>query len=182
MNETQRTVVLVELARQLKERGSWCGETHLQKASFLYQGLLDEDLGFDFTLYLYGPFSFDLRDKLGSLRADGLFELKPEVQFGPHLYPTDQAVPLLDKFPKTLAKRQRRIKFIADTVRDRGVSSLEKLATALWVTRELGAEASVDERAQAIVEEKPHVSIISARKAVEEIDELKREAEQLRAA
>ena len=34
-------------------------------------------LGYDFTLYKHGPFSFDLRDDIHALRADGLLDLEP---------------------------------------------------------------------------------------------------------
>ena len=36
--------------------------------------------GFEFILYMYGPFSFDLSDELTSIRADGLLKIAVIVQ------------------------------------------------------------------------------------------------------
>jgi hypothetical protein len=60
MNRLQRAVVLLSLLERLKERGSWCGETHLQKSAYFLQDMLSAPLGFDFILYKHGPFAFDL--------------------------------------------------------------------------------------------------------------------------
>jgi len=34
MNTLQRAALLTELADKLRQQGSWCGETHLQKATY----------------------------------------------------------------------------------------------------------------------------------------------------
>jgi len=56
------------------------------------------------------------------------------------------------------------------------VMELERLATALWVTREFGERAPVEERAGRLHQVKPHVSIAEAADAVREIDEMLAEA------
>ena len=90
MKRLQRAAVLVDLADRLREKGSWCGETHLQKATFFFQQLFEPDLGFNFVLYRYGPFSSELREELSSMRADGLLRLKAQpYPYGPTLEPTD---------------------------------------------------------------------------------------------
>ena len=40
MNRLQRDVVILALLEQLKSRGSWSGETHLQEAAYFLQELL----------------------------------------------------------------------------------------------------------------------------------------------
>jgi hypothetical protein len=65
---------------------------------------------------------------------------------------------------------------LPEPLRGRGVGELEWLATSLWVTQDGRSEASVQERAEALNELKPHVSVERAAQAVEEIDRLRREA------
>ena len=39
MNEDQRTAVTLSLMDALHQQGSWCGETHIQKALYFLQEL-----------------------------------------------------------------------------------------------------------------------------------------------
>ena len=173
MDSQKRSAVVTRLARQLRNSGSWCGETHLQKSVFLLQELAGVDTGYDFILYKHGPFSFDLRDELTSMRGDGLLELVPQSPpYGPKLKPTAQSKEHEASFPKTLSRYADRIKFVTDTVADRGVAELERLATALWVTRQESQDCSIKERAEELHNIKPHVSLEQAKEALQEIDEL----------
>src|ERR1035441_4963526 len=72
MKHGQRMAVLTLLDREMLAKGSWCGETHIQKATYFLQELLGVDLGFEFVLYRHGPFSFELRDELSSMQADDI--------------------------------------------------------------------------------------------------------------
>jgi uncharacterized protein YwgA len=169
MGKGRRAAVLTELARQLRRHGSWCGETHLQKATYVLQELMEVPLEFEFTLYKHGPFSFDLRDELTSLRADGLLALEPRpAPYGPTLTATHRSEELRARFTKTRATYEGEIDFVADKLAPKGVAELEKLATALWVT----FEDRQQDRPARINELKPHVSIEEARAAVAELDEL----------
>ena len=67
--------------------------------------------------------------------------------------------------------------WVADQLGDRGVMDLERLATALWVTRELGREMPVADRATRLHGVKPHVPIPDAADAVREVDEMLAAAE-----
>lgn len=179
MKRLQRAAVLVELADQMRAQGSWCGETHLQKATYFVQQLFDPELDFEFILYKHGPFSFELRDELMSLRADGLITLKNQpYPYGPTLAPTEAGEQIKTTYPKTLRNRRAAIGFVADRLGHKDVNELERIATALYATREL-PQADVTVRAQRIHELKPHVSLESASQAVEELDRMLRDAAQL---
>jgi hypothetical protein len=59
--------------------------------------------GFKFTLYKYGPFSFDLRDKLTEMRSSGQLEMLVQpAPYGPQLDTGPGADQLRKRFPKTL--------------------------------------------------------------------------------
>lgn len=172
MKRLQRAIVLVELAEMLSAAGSWCGETHMQKAVFFLQQLFGVPLGFSFILYKHGPFSFDLRDELTGLRADDVFTLAPRpAPYGPRLLPTQLAVELKSKFNRTRKRYAHQVEFVAHKFGNKRVTELERLGTALFVAAECSQDSSVAHRAEMIVNLKPHISLSSAQQAVGLIDE-----------
>ena len=184
MKRLQKVAVLCQLAERMADKGSWSGETHIQKATYFLQELLKVPTGFDFILYKYGPFSFDLRDELTGMRADGFIDLAPQAHpYGPSLVPTKLSKKIRERFPKTLRRCRQQLQFVADQLSAEGVVGLERLATALLVTLEGRAEdATVDARARWIHELKPHVGIEDARKSVEAVDGIVKRAEKVKAA
>lgn len=177
MNRLQGDVVILSLIDNLKKKGSWCGETHIQKATYFLQELFDIPLGFEFILYKHGPFSFDLSDELTAMRADRLIRIQSQPRpYGPSLVTSDGSKSIKKHFSSTLKKYDGDIQFIANRFRDRGVAELERLATALYVTVEINPNGSSDLRSQRITELKPHVNMEEARAAVKEIDEIIRES------
>jgi len=182
MERLAKAAILTDLAEQLRRKESWCGETHLQKAVHFLQDLLEVPLGFSFVLYKHGPFSFDLREELASMRADGLLEIEPQQEpYGPRLVPTERGRLLRDRYPKTLARFSRRIGFVADRLGDKGASKLERLGTALLMKLR-DPETGLDELADKIHAFKPHVSVENARLALQEVDEIIKEAQDYKAA
>lgn len=180
MDRLPRAAILTRLAAELRQSGSWCGETHMQKAVYLLQELLGVPTDFPFILYLHGPFSFDLRDELTSLRADELLVLEPQAPpYGPRLAVTDRAVRLEAAFGKVVDTYSKPIGFIAGTLGQRSVVELEQIATALYVTKNRTGEhdASVAARADCLHRLKPHIPTVTAAKAIEEMDRLSAEAE-----
>jgi uncharacterized protein YwgA len=177
MKRLQKAVVFAELANKLAEHGSWCGETHMQKAVYLLQGLTKQDLGYDYILYKHGPFSFDLADDLTGFRADGIFKLRPRPEpYGPTLVATEAAERLRSVFKITSDRFREPIQFVASAVGNKGVVELERLGTALYVTLEDLSRRSVEDRAARLHELKPHVSVTEATEAVKQIDKLREAA------
>lgn len=172
MNRLAQQAVLAGLAKRLANRGSWVGETHLQKATYLLSKLSGIDFDFDFILYKHGPFSFELRDELASMRADGLLDgFTPDSRYGPQLVVTDRGEALGAHFEKAMERYAPSLDWIADTLGARGVMELERLATALWMTEE-DPSGSVRDRAEALVDIKRHISLADATDSVEEVDRL----------
>ena len=172
MNRLKNCVLILELLEKLKDKGSWCGETHIQKASYFLKTLADVPMDFDFLLYKHGPFSFELRDELTAMRADGLLSLQSKFPYGPTLVITDQGRDLLKKFPVTLKKYKTNIDFVADKLGSRGVADLEKLATALYVIKEESSSTTKEQYIARINEIKPHVTLQEAENAVEKVQNI----------
>jgi len=173
MKRNQRAAVLALLIRRMLSRGSWCGETHVQKATFFLQELMGVDLGFSFVLYRHGPFSFELRDELSLMQADDLISLQVrQPGYGPALVPTQFSDVYLERFPKTLGQHQASIEFIANELGGMNVAELERIATAFFIA-ERSDGTSVEDMAQELVGLKPHISIEDALQAFEDIERLK---------
>jgi len=175
MNRLQIAALLTYLVDRMRYYGSWCGETHVQKATYVAQQLAGVPLGFDFILYKHGPFSFDLRDELTSLRADGLLQLEPQpFPYGPKFKITPSARQLLEKFPKTINEHKNGLEFVAEKLSDKQVDELERLTIALYAKSNL-SDQDDRELATWINQMKPHVSVDEALAALEQIEKLKKE-------
>jgi uncharacterized protein YwgA len=182
MNEQTQSAILLSLIEHLKNRGSWCGETHVQKATYFLQELMSVPLNFDFTLYKYGPYSFGLSDELVAMRADSLIRLSPNPPYGPSLAPGEATEQIKRQFPRTLEKFERQIDFVAQKLGEKPVSELEALSTAFYVRLREHADIPRDRHVQLLRELKPHIKPDSARKAVTELANLINESQRLRAA
>ena len=176
MDRPKKAALLMKLIGKLRERGSWCGETHVQKVTYFAQKVAGMKTGFDFILYKHGPFSFDLRDELTGLRADGFLTLESQWPYGPRISLTEQSEYIQNLYPKTLRKYEEGIEFVARHLGERSVVELERLATALYVGGDREDGASIEARAKRVSELKPHISLEEARDAVREVDRIVEEA------
>lgn len=174
----RKAALLAELVDKLQKEGSWCGETHIQKATYLLENLFEVPLDYEFTLYKHGPYSFDLRNVVTAMRADGLLELQPHPPYGPSYMTTEASVELRKRYPKTLRKFGPALEFIAGSLGSKGIFELEQLSTALYVKEER-AGASKKESAERIRALKPHISPEEATSAMESLETLAKEVKAL---
>ena len=167
MQPTQRKALICKVVEAMRNADSWAGETHIQKTVMFLQELLEIPLGYRFILYKYGPFSFDLREELASMRAGLMLDIEPNKYYGPSF--------TLDRRGKLAVKRstgyEDAIEFIAQQVSAYDVQTLERLSTTYFVqSRDPDLdETQVVSRVTAL---KPHISISEARNAVEQNDAL----------
>ena len=158
MNRIQKAAILTRLVSALRERGSWCGETHIQKAVFFLQELTNVPFGFRFVLYEYGPFSFDLRGELTGLQADYFLDLEVFEAYGPKFFATRRGDKLQARFPNTLRRFGPQIDFVASKLGNAHVGKLERLSTAFFITINNPQLESVEGRAEELRRIKSHVS------------------------
>ena len=173
MERLERASVLLSLVETLRSRGSWASETHFQKSTYFLQELLQVPLEFEFILYKHGPFSFDLREELSAMLADSFLKCEPQPPFGPSLLPGLASDVLKRQYPLPPGVAPK-IEYVAGKLGPKRVVELERLATALFVTLE--GKADDTGRAGRICELKPHIHAAQAQQAVQEVDEIRREA------
>lgn len=176
MNQSQKWAVVTKLVRSLRDVQSWCGETHLQKAMFFLQTLLNVPTDYDFILYKHGPFSFDFRDELAELLSSKLLQLDPQTPYGPKWGCSDSCNRLWERCPKTLEKYSASIQFVSEKLGVLGVVELERLGTALYVYLRANKGASDADLTQEIRRLKPHIKLSEARFAVRELRGIARDA------
>ncbi len=175
MTNVKRKAIMVSLIRKMKEKGSWTGETHIQKCTYFLEEFLRVPLNFNFILYKHGPFSFDLRDELTALRADNFIEMEPRRPFGASFMPGKVAEVLETKYSNDIDKHKEQINFIVEKLANKSVKELERVATALYVKK--NEDVSKDDMVGQIRELKPHISKELAKQAVEELNDYIKEAE-----
>jgi len=172
MERLQKASILLTLNEELRKAGSWAGETHMQKATYFLQDLMNVPLGFDFVLYKHGPFSFDLRDELTFMRAKGFFRLEPQNPYGPTLVEGEKSELLKQSFQQVINKHLSRIRFVSQRLGAKTVAGLERTATALYI---ILREPSDADPARRLISLKPHISLPEAQVAVSEVEQIRRE-------
>lgn len=177
MPNIEQSGLILALANALRERGSWAGETHIQKAGYLLQHLMNVPLHMSFILYKHGPFSFDLRARLAEMESEQFIMWEPRpFPYGPTLI-AGKSGELLLAVARSPKKYRAQIDFVADRLASKRVSDLERLATALYVTHESGiAPVQRPARINAL---KPHIRMQDALAAVAELDRVRAEAQSL---
>jgi hypothetical protein len=169
MNRLETASILLSLTERLKEHGSWAGETHIQKAAYVLTKVLGVPMDFEFILYKHGPFSFDLRNELSALRAEGFlaWEIRG-LPYGPSLKAGELGDALKTQVTAAPRMYANQIDFVARKLGGKDVKALERFATAVFVTLE--GRTLPAERATRIHELKRHVTVPEAEVAVQEAD------------
>ncbi|HOO45696.1 MAG TPA: hypothetical protein PLM29_05670 [Deltaproteobacteria bacterium] len=180
MDQFRRRVILLSLIKALRDKGSWCGETHIQKAMFALQKVTDTPVDYDFILYKHGPFSFDLRDEITELRADGYLtiEINP-YPYGPNLSLSDMGNRFYQQCHEAIREYDSDLEFISGKLAAKGVAALERLSTALYVCKEEGILDS-EQCAVRVNEVKPHVPVNLARDAASDVEQMLAEYSRVR--
>jgi hypothetical protein len=169
MKRLARAAIVTTLRDELERRGSWAGETHLQKALFVLQEGASVPLAYNFILYKHGPFAFDLREDLNAFRSDGFITLRTQpYPYGPRLVTTEIGHDLQRRFPKTLGLYRKRIETVAQFLGNRGVTDLERIGTALLMIRDFPG-ADDNEISRRVRNVKPHVQESEAELAIKEV-------------
>lgn len=174
MTSKEQVSVMLDLIAELKSHGSWTGETHVQKATYLLQELLGLPAEFEFVLYKHGPFSFDLRECLEQMEAGRLIELHEQrYPYGPK-FAEGAAATSFHTTTQTPERFVGGISFISKELAGSGVAELERVATALYVRLDSGVKP--EDRASKLVELKPHIQMQDANMAFKRLDEIRNAA------
>jgi len=156
--------LILAVVEGLRQRGSWTGKTHVQKALFLLQASGALEVPFAFVLYKHGPYSFDAEAELEQMKSYAALDSRAvEGGYGAVLGPGSNAALIQRLNPLPAAVREA-VDFICRAVGCKTVAELEPLATAAWIRAREGLvePGAVVERLRQL---KPHVGLREAEEA-----------------
>jgi hypothetical protein len=79
---SEQAAILGAFVEKVRATGHACGETLLQKAAFVMKELFAVPLSDELRIHYYGPFSFQLRDRLSLLEAEEFLRVSPREASG----------------------------------------------------------------------------------------------------
>jgi len=160
--------LILTMIETLRRYGSRTGKTHIIKGLMLAAAATNLELPFEFFLYKHGPYSTDIEENLEQMQSYGAVVVEPAFDgYGVILKPGEMAsfaklhAPLSDAEGEVIDR-------VCRFIRAKNVGQLERLATAAWIrTRE--AVEDPDEVAERLHQLKPHISLVEAREADQEV-------------
>lgn len=164
----RQAAILGAFVETVRSKGRPCGETLLQKAAFVMKELLGVPLTDEFRIHYYGPFSFQLRNRLSLLEAEEFLRVSPR-DLGVTYDTGERFSQLRERLAATISQYRRAIDFAASQLGSLGVKELEPLTTALFVTRQQ-PKADAGARVARLMQIKPHVKSAEARAAIAKVD------------
>lgn len=154
--------------RCLHDKKSWCGRIHAHKLLVIGDLLGVINQPFKFTLYQYGPYSFDLDSEIARLEAFGVLD----VQFTkPGYGPSYKVVP--DDCGGD-GEGFEGLKRVADKVGSWPSKQLELVSTCLWAAVKEGMHGD-EEIVNRVLALKPRYSKQEVQKALESAKDLQRD-------
>jgi len=162
MAAMDRDTILLNLISYLNKSG-YPGITHIQKSFYVFQELHLKEPAFKYTIYQYGPYSFDLQEKVEEFLALGRVDRFVINDKGGIGYNLKKEPPETD-YNNLLEK-------IVVEFGTKPVAELERICTTLYVVKQ-----NPQEQKKAIVEKvktiKPHFSEESIDEAFTQVNEL----------
>ena len=175
LKRADQWALVAKLVGSMKDKSQWAGETHIQKALYFLRSMLGVPCMYNFVLYKHGPYSFDLHDDLGQMRAHLVLDLEPRRPYGPSFSLGQLGERSISRVEEAINRHRSQIEFVVDHLGSMDVKTLERYATALYVKNE-HRDLDLNSLGRAIVERKPHISEEDARVAVKWVNSLEEEA------
>lgn len=157
------------LIGELSHRSDSLGRTALQKEIYFLQELFGVDLGYDFTLYTYGPFTseilsdLDVAEAMGAVKVnsvDGRYEIKPGVDYAR----------IRSKATSFLNENECKISQLFRDFGRYNAKELELRATIVYADKDLAKlDRGTDELFETVHEIKPGFSSEQIKSAIEEL-------------
>ena len=168
MTSSSEVSLVGAIVNCLRDNGSWTGETHIQKTSYILKAVDQVPLDSDFILYKHGPFSFDLNSVIYQMRAQNILRMAPQGNYGSTFETIEPLWAAVDRASGFISRRYiERIQFVCERLARKKVTELEKIATAIYVFINFDLDSELD-RAKKLVELKPHIQLGEAVVAVEQ--------------
>ena len=167
MNPEESKARILRVVGSLRDSGSWAGQTHVQKTVYILQETVEISFGFDFIMYIYGPFSFALKDTVGELLADALLAVEPQpAPYRPKLKLTERGATFVETHQLPAEFSNGHLRDQIAHLAPMGVVELERLSTAIYVLKNRNGDG--ENPTQELMRIKPHIVETEAQAAITE--------------
>ncbi|NLY31092.1 MAG: restriction endonuclease [Firmicutes bacterium] len=157
-----RYALIVLLTDRMHASRQKFGKTALQKLVYLLQAVFNVPAGYQYSLYLHGPFCSELANDLDYLHCLGGVQVSLDSSSsGYSITPSENAQIIKDKANDFLSEYQSEIDQLLDTFGPRRVKELELFSTIVFVDRDAvnsGRNQDRDHFIREIQNIKPHFS------------------------
>lgn len=168
-----RTTLIAYLAEHSPSK--WIGRTALMKQCYFLQVLRDVPLGYNFSLYSYGPFDSAVLSDLGIAETLGIIEETPFLTgYGYKIKSAVSDDDLNELAGEFLTDHKAHIHWVIQEFGTQSASDLELDSTIIYIDREASdaeMDLSEDHLVQQVRDVKPHFTESKIRKHVQALEE-----------
>jgi uncharacterized protein YwgA len=159
--------LVLEMIAQSNHVGGWCGDSYIQKVSYIAKAVLNMPLSVPFVLYKRGPYSFELKSLLLEMRASRLVMLVPDGHYGPSFVIIDNI--LTQRLRTNVSQYSASVARLVKDLSRKSIADLEAFSTAImfWGSQQNNPDKYVDELNRLL----PSLSRSDAAATVEEAHE-----------
>lgn len=168
-----RYALIAELASRLQGKSPQFGKTVLEKMVYLLQELHAVPVGYDFSLYTYGPFSSGLLSDLDYVESLGGVSVSYTGFGGYVISPGKENESVKRKANEFLSESDNALTSVVEEFGRLSAKDLELRSTIIYVDRDVrsaGRSLTRDELVQLIREIKPHFTEQTIRDAFTELE------------
>lgn len=164
MDDFKRMVVILQLLEKVNRE---VGKTFIQKSIYLLQEGLKENLGYDYKLHFYGPFSQELADDIDTLEDLGLINVDYNLKGdGYQIRITEEGISFLNRFKTQYGIEEEKLKKVLDLINGEFVRGMELLGTVLYFAKLTNNENELKKLVNMV---KPHFSDEEIRGALQRL-------------
>lgn len=176
MDLLRKAALFSELLDRILVPNSWAGPVHLQKSIFFLQEMRKVPLGYEFVLYRYGPYSFELQDEIEHIRGVGILKWRfhDSPGYATGLDTTEASRDIRDNLPKLMDQYENDLAFVSENIGPMMSRQLERVSTSFYYMVK-GLE-SVKEVVHEVLKVKPHIDYGDAVEAVQQVREFAKQS------
>ena len=128
-----RWALVTGLVREMRQRSIPATESHIQRYMFLLQELQGTPTGHKFIFYKHAPYSFDLNDDLGRMRANLILDIELLPGHGANFTLGRWSERCIDEHENLVEPLRSHVDLLARHLGGETLQSLERVSTALHV-------------------------------------------------
>ncbi len=166
VNQMRKATAILTLVENVRDK---VGKTFIQKGVYLLQEGLGENLGYDYKLHRYGPYSEELDRDIDNLKNYGLIEVEQNQKgHGFRITTTDKGRSLLKENFSHYTVNDDKLRKISSLIGTEPVRKMELIGTVLYFSKK---SKDVSEIKRLVNTVKPHFSDSEIEEAVRVLGE-----------